>query len=413
MDPIRHTYYNVMKIILPLGAKPSELTGFHTGVETDAFVLTEERLAVCILYNIQSIKITKFWRVIYVADHNTVWYWCELDVLVMMIKPAEQVHKPGDLWHFRLQKLPVYLMNILLWIPPHCALKNKMLLKVILGFHILFLMFWVVINIIFFCAVFESNFIKIVPPMHFVAYSTNNLLVLCHEWLFLFKSLNQKKQLQLVDKLEKTACTVPKTYTVLLVMLLLFACGEIALISFVDSQLWFGDYVYEIFRFMQTDSVIKAYAILSILSRVYEITVYFLFTPYFAYLCLLVQTKLQQCHKIISCEYKLDMKEFTPLVCEALEQLGVVNSLYETNTGLFVGASSILTMTWLYMAIVFRECFSNLLFAESFCFVFALGSFLCVTGTVHTKVRNISWRQKYILWILFQIVFWFGCRFLK
>ncbi len=306
-----------------------------------------------------------------------------------MMKPEDETVKSRHNRQLRLQKLPVYLMNVLLWIPPQSSLKNRVLLKIMLGFHAFRLILWLAINVIIFYAVFESKMYKFVPTMHKIAFPMNNILLFIHEWFFLYKSLNQKKQLQLFENLDSTNIhsTWPKGHVIPLIVSVFCACLEIALMAVTETTTWSDEQNIYIFKFMSKNTIFTGFIFFCVLSRIYGVTVYFLYTPYIAYLCFAIQAKLEQCHRAIVSHTKLEMENFTNLLHEVLQEIWFVNGLYEKNTGFFVAVSALNIMSNLYTGIAFGKCYSYWMFAVVGCFAGTLATFLWITASVHSKVR--------------------------
>ncbi len=304
-----------------------------------------------------------------------------------MIKPENEEENPKNNGKFRIQKLPVYFMNILLWIPPQSALKNNTLLRIILGFHVVALVTWLGAHYLIFHAAIGSKMYKYIPTIHSVAFSVNTVMLFSHGCFFLFKTVNTKKQLQLIHTLDNVTSTWSKEYVMCLILLVLSAFGQMVVITMTEIYSWFKEQNYYMFGFVQDFNVIKGIFIVSVLSRVYQMSAFFLFTPYFAYLCFTIQTKLEQCFKSVSDMRKLEIDRFANLLCAIVEAVSDVNTLYETNIGLFIATSAMSIMTSLYMGIVFGKCYSYWTFALVGCFAMTLATFLLVTASVHTKVR--------------------------
>ncbi len=292
-----------------------------------------------------------------------------------IIQSEEKQNKPGHRRQFRVQKLTIYCLNISLWIPPQCALQNKTSLWIILDFHIVLLIFWMARNVFFLSAYIESPLVHIVPAIHTICFMTSNILFLVHECIFLHISLHHYKQMQILDALDdKVVCTWPGKHSISLALFLTCACGNILLTAFVETKHWSGKHIFVLFNFLEKP-VVRGYSIVCVFFRVYQMTIYFLYTPYFACLCLEIQTKLEYCCQIISSHSNFETEKFTIQLHEALKLLSLVNSKYERNSGFFLVVSTLALMIWLYSAIVFRQYCSYWTFLEVGCFSLTLGRF--------------------------------------
>ncbi len=293
---------------------------------------------------------------------------------------------------FKLHKLPVHLMTLLMWIPPACALKNRKLLKIILSYHLLMHVFWLINISVVSYAVLISQLYTIFPKTYMFLLLLYLVLLMCHDWYFLFTVFNQKKQLKLLETVHSINgdCVWPPKYTILLSVLSVLACVEASLVAFMEQQLWSGEFIEYAFSFLGNNFNVKIYSAFYVLFRVYQITGFFLYTPYLASLCLMVKGELNKCFITISSEEKLKTEKFGNELYKTTKLISLVNFQFEINNGIFLIVAVSSVMFWLYFGTVFRECYSYWIFAQIGCFASTLICFLWICATIHTKVRIIT-----------------------
>ncbi len=313
---------------------------------------------------------------------------------LIVVRVHEMIHgnkdKSREKGQLRLEKFPVYLLNVLLWIPPQCALKNRMMLIIIMTFHAMVLIFWLGSNCLFFYAIYQSKIYIILPKIYIFLISSYNVLLLSHKWLFLYKVWNAKKQLNFNNTLENICGVWLPKHKILLVLFFLSACVQIALMTLVEVHLWSGELVYHVFSSLGEFFPKQAFSVIYVPLRIYQLLSVFLYPLYFASLCLKIYSLSDQSFFRTCINSTMKIDQVGKELCKIVKLISLVNARFQTNNSLFLAHTFASVMIWLYFGIVFRECYSYWIFTQVGCFATTLASFLWISSTIHTKVRVID-----------------------
>ncbi len=283
-------------------------------------------------------------------------------------------------------------MTLLMWIPPACALKNRRWLKIILAYHIVLNILWLLVSCVFFFGLYQSELYIIFPKVFTLLLASYNVLQTCYTWHFVYRIFSHQRKVRLCDILENARedYVWPAKYTMLLAILPVCVCVQIALITFVEVQLWSGEVVEDMFSFLVENSLLNIYIIVFILLRIYHFIGYFMYTPFVACLCLTIKTHLDICFVSLSSQDEPEIEFLKAKLCQIVKFIYQVNSQFEIHNSLYLIVASSFTMIWLYLGIIFHECYSNWIFAQIGCFVTSLASFIWIASTIHTQVRRAT-----------------------